>query len=268
MDVLNIRLIAGRKFTDYRESESQNKVIINRTAATALGFEPEKIVGQLIYNDWSEGRTTYEVIGVMENYHQVTLKEEIYPVLFRVPQQATEHHFMTLDVSGKSIASTIGSIAQTWNKINPDTPFEYTFLDEDVKRQYDEDKRIAGVITGFTTIAMIISCLGLYGLSTYMAERRTKEIGIRRVLGATVSQIAGMMSGEFIRLVTVAFVIAVPLSWYGISRWLETFAYKTSVGVSIFLMAGTSALAIALLTVSFESIKTASRNPVNALRNE
>jgi putative ABC transport system permease protein len=101
-----------------------------------------------------------------------------------------------------------------------------------------------------------------------MAERRTKEIGIRRVLGATVSQIAGMMSGEFIRLVTVAFVIAVPLSWYGISKWLETFAYKTSVGVSIFLMAGTSALAIALLTVSFESIKTASRNPVNALRNE
>jgi putative ABC transport system permease protein len=268
MDVLGIKLIAGRKFTDHRDSESHNKVIINRTAAAALGFEPEKIIGQLIYNDGSRGPTTYEVIGVMENYHQVTLKEEIYPVLFRVPQQETNHHFMTVDVNNKNIRSTLSSIEEIWKKVNPDTPFEYTFLDEDIKRQYDEDKRVARIITGFTTIAMIISCLGLYGLSTYIAERRVKEIGVRKVMGASVSQIARMMSGEFIRLVLMAFVIAVPLSWYGITKWLETFAYKTSVGVSIFLMAGAGAMVIALLTVSFESIKAASENPVNALRNE
>ena len=268
MDVLNIRLVAGRKFTENREAESQNKIILNQTAVRELGFDPEKIIGQTLYNDWSEGRTAYEVIGVMEDYHQVTLKEQIYPILFRVPGQNTNHRYLILDIDNESTHGTINNLEATWKKINPDTPFEYTFLDEDVKRQYDEDKRVASIITGFTIIAMIISCLGLYGLSTYMAERRFKEIGVRKVMGATVPQIVQMMSGEFVRLVIVAFAIAVPLSWYGISKWLESFAYKTPVGASIFLMAGASALIIALLTVSFESVKAASGNPVHALRNE
>jgi putative ABC transport system permease protein len=269
MDVLEMKLIAGRKFTDNRNIESQgNKVIVNRTAAKELGFEPDEIVGQTLYNDHTEGRAAYEVIGVMEDYHQEAVKHAIYPLLFRVPDTPAEHHYMIVNVISENTGMTIAEIAEIWKRINPDTPFDYTFLDENVKKQYDDDRRVAQVITGFTIVAMIISCLGLYGLSTYMAERRFKEIGIRKVLGATVSQIVGMMSSEFTRLVTIAFVISVPLAWYGISLWLDGFAYKTTVDFMLFLLAGAAALAIALLTVSFESIRAASGDPVDALRSE
>jgi putative ABC transport system permease protein len=127
---------------------------------------------------------------------------------------------------------------------------------------------MSNIITGFTVIAMIISCLGLYGLSTFMAERRFKEIGVRKVMGASVQQIVGMMSGEFLKLVMIAFFISVPLAWYAIRAWLEAFAYKTPLNFSVFLLAGTGALFIALITISFESLRAASTNPVNALRNE
>jgi putative ABC transport system permease protein len=134
--------------------------------------------------------------------------------------------------------------------------------------QYEEDKRVSKLITSFTIIAMIISCLGLFGLSTYMAERRFKEIGVRKVMGASVNEIMTMMSSEFIRLVLIAFVIAVPLSLYGINRWLENFAYKTPVNAFIFVIAGSGALLIAVITVSFQSFKAASVNPIKSLRTE
>ena len=137
-----------------------------------------------------------------------------------------------------------------------------------MKKQYEEDQRVSAIITAFTIIAMIISCLGLYGLSTFMAERRFKEIGVRKVMGASVTQIASMMSGEFVKLVLIAFVIALPLGWYAIEKWLENFAYKAPVSMSIFAIAGISALVIAVVTVSFESLKAATTNPVNSLRNE
>jgi putative ABC transport system permease protein len=159
-------------------------------------------------------------------------------------------------------------VENIWKSMNTDTPFEYSFLDEDIKKHYEEDKKVSGVITAFTVIAMIISCLGLYGLSTFMAERRFKEIGVRKVMGATVRQIVTMMSGEFVKLVLIAFIISVPLAWYAISTWLEKFPYKTPLDLSVFLSAGTGALLIALLTISFESLRAASTNPVNALRNE
>ena len=159
-------------------------------------------------------------------------------------------------------------IEAAWKSVNQETPFEYSFLDEDIKKQYDEDKRVAGVITSFTVIAIIISCLGLYGLSTYMAERRFKEIGVRKVMGASVGQIMSMMSSEFVRLVTIAFFIAVPLSWLAIQQWLNNFAYKVPVGAGVFIIAGISALFIAIVTVSFQSFRAATTNPVHSLRNE
>src|SRR6185436_12142545 len=166
------------------------------------------------------------------------------------------------------IPATIASFEKTWKVINSDTPFEYAFLDENIQKQYEEDRKVSGVISAFTAIAMIISCLGLYGLSTYMAERRFKEIGVRKVLGANVSQIVAMMSGEFVKLVLIAFLIATPLSWYGINQWLQGFAYKTSADAVVFILGGLGAVLIALFTISFESIRAATGNPVNALRNE
>ncbi len=268
IDVMDMTILAGRNFTVNRESESQNKIILNRTAAKRLGFEPAEIVGQTLYNDKADGREEYEVIGVIEDYHQTSVRDEMFPILFRMPDTNTIHNFMIVETNNESITKAIASMENTWQRINPQVPFEFTFLDESISKQYDEDKRVSQIITAFTIIAMIISCLGLYGLSTYMAERRFKEIGVRKVLGASLSQIVQMMSGEFLKLVFIAFVIAVPLAWYAISAWLENFAYKTPVSVMVFLAAGTSALFIALVTVSFESVRVASGNPVNALRNE
>jgi putative ABC transport system permease protein len=182
--------------------------------------------------------------------------------------EVSEHDYMVLAIQAGQFQRTIERIENIWKRINADTPFEYSFLDEDIKRQYDEDLRVSQMITSFTVIAMIISCLGLYGLSTYMAERRFKEIGVRKVMGASVKEIIAMMSSEFIRLVLIAFIIAVPVSLYGIHQWLENFAYKTPVGISIFILAGVCALLIAMITVSFQSFKAASINPVKSLRTE
>ncbi len=268
MDVMHIDLVAGRKFTDNRTTESRNKIILNEIAVKELGFELQDIVGKFLYNDYSDGKQTFEVIGVMKDYNQWSLKEEIYPLLFRVPPSPSYNNFIVANIQSQNVNETIEGIGAAWKRVNPDTPFEYTFLDENIKKQYEEDKRVSRVISSFTVIAMIICCLGLYGLSTYMAERRFKEIGVRKVMGATVPQIVRMMSGEFVRLVIIAFAVSVPAAWYIIHQWLENFAYKAPVNMLIFLYAGVAALLIALLTVSFESIKAASGNPVQALRNE
>jgi putative ABC transport system permease protein len=175
---------------------------------------------------------------------------------------------MVVDVNADNFKSTISSIEEKWKSLVIDTPFEYSFLDENIQKQYDEDRKVSRIITSFTIIAMFISCLGLYGLSTFMAERRFKEIGVRKVMGASVNQIVGLMSTEFIKLIFIAFVIAVPLAWYAMDKWLEGFAYKVSINMMVFVYAGGIALLIALLTVSFESIKAATVNPVKSLRNE
>lgn len=267
LDVLGINLIAGSKFSDQRDSLSQFRVIINEKAAREFGLTPNKAIGESLFREWQGQLFKFEVIGVMEDYHQSALKEEIYPILFRVAEDSN-CNYAILDIEGEDFTATLSAVEKTWNSVVADTPFEYSFLDEDIQKQYGEDKKISGIITGFTVIAMIISCLGLYGLSTFMAERRFKEIGVRKVMGASVQQIVGMMSGEFLKLVMIAFIISVPLAWYAISAWLEAFAYKTPLDLSVFLIAGSSALFIALITISVESLRAASTNPVKALRNE
>jgi putative ABC transport system permease protein len=264
---MKIKFLAGRNFSEDRASDTRGRIIINKSAAKRLGFEPNEIVGQLLYTDHSTEKESFEVIGVIDDYHHLSLKQEIFPLAYFLSPN-TNYPFMVVSVEMKNINETLEKIETVWRSVNANVPFEYNFLDENIKKQYDDDKKIASVISTFTVIAMIICCMGLYGLSSYMAERRFKEIGVRKVLGATINQIVGMMSGEFVRLVAIAFVIAVPLSWYAINTWLHSFAYKAPVTGWIFAIAGFSALAIALLTVSFESIRAAAGNPVNALRNE
>ncbi|HPM30694.1 MAG TPA: ABC transporter permease [Chryseolinea sp.] len=268
LEMMDIKLIAGRSFNENRSSESNNKLIVNRTTAKRFGLEPDKIVGQPLYFEWQGQKYTFEVVGVMEDYHQTSLKEEIYPTLFEMADSAYRFSHMVVDVNADNFKSTISSIEEKWKSLVIDTPFEYSFLDENIQKQYDEDRKVSRIITSFTIIAMFISCLGLYGLSTFMAERRFKEIGVRKVLGASVNQIVGLMSTEFIKLIIIAFIIAVPLSWYAMDKWLEGFAYKVSISMMVFIYAGGIALLIALLTVSFESIKAATVNPVKSLRNE
>ena len=155
-----------------------------------------------------------------------------------------------------------------WKEIITTTPFESDFLSDNIKRQYQDDQRVSTIILIFTTLAIIISCLGLYGLSVYVAERKVKEIGIRKVMGGSVASIVSLLSMEFIKLILIAMVLAIPIGYYTMDRWLQSFAYKTELGVGVFIMTGIIALIIAWLTVGFESIKAALSNPVKSLRNE
>ena len=268
IELLGLKIIAGRSFTDNREVESNGKVIINRTGAKALGFDPEQAVGQELYSEYQGEKQTYQIIGVLEDYHQVTLKEKINPILLMIKPAGRNYDYAIATLASGKFDETIATIEKTWKSLINDTPFEYSFLDQDIQKQYDEDRKVSKIISSFTIIAMLISCLGLYGLSTYMAERRFKEIGVRKVMGASVNQIVGLMSKEFVRLVIIAIVISVPLALYAMNKWLEGFEYKIQIDALVFVYAGIAALTVALLTVSFESVKAAMGNPVDSLRNE
>ncbi len=268
VQLMDIKIIAGRAFNSNRASESQSKVIVNRTAAKKFGFEPEQMVGQPLFFDWQGKKYSFEVVGVMEDFHQTSLKEVISPVLFEMSARPNNSRYAVVKIKPGSAKESLDLIEKKWKATVKDTPFEYFFLDEHIQKQYLEDKKISTIITSFTIIAMFVSCLGLYGLSSYMTERRFKEIGIRKVMGASVQQIVAMMSAEFVKLVLIAFIIAVPVAWYGMTKWLGSFAYKVSIGWMVFALAGLVALAIALITISFESIKAAMGNPVESLRSE
>jgi putative ABC transport system permease protein len=268
LELLNIRLLAGQSFTESRNLDSNHKFILNRTAVTKLGYTPANIVGQNLHFDWLGRRYDFVVIGVMEDFHQNSLHEEIKPVLFEMERGNRRYDYVVASVASANFEGSVKRMERTWKSLIHDTPFEYSFLDQTVQKQYDEDRRVSGIISSFGIIAMIICALGMYGLSSYMAERRFKEIGIRKVLGASVGQIVIMMSAEFIKLVLIAFVIAVPVAYFGMTRWLDGFAYKVSIGWFVFAMAGLVALAIALITISFESIKSALGNPIDSLKSE
>lgn len=268
IELLGIKMLAGRTFTDNRKAESADKVIINKTSAKRLGFEPVEAVGQHVYFDWQGQHYTFEIVGVMDDYHQTSVKDEIKSVMFQIPSEADDYDNMIVSVETTDFEHAVADFEKIWKAQVNNTPFEYSFLDDNIRKQYDEDKRVSGIITGFTCIAVLISCLGLYGLSTYMAERRFKEIGVRKVMGASVGQIVGLMSSEFIKLVIVAMIISVPLAWYAMGNWLKTFASHIPVDALVFLYAGGAALIIAMITISFESLRAASGNPLNALRNE
>jgi putative ABC transport system permease protein len=268
LDLMGINLIAGRFFSNNRQMDSEGKLIINRTSAKKFGKEPDQMIGQNIFFDWQGQHHKFEVIGVIEDYNQTSLKDPIIPIVFEMAVDETDYNFIVASVNPSEFSRTISAIEQVWTAQVADAPFEYSFLDDDLQKQYNEDQRVSKIITSFAVIAMIVCSLGLYGLSSFMAERRLKEIGVRKVLGASVSQILGMMSKEFVKLVLIAFVIAGPLSWYAMNKWLEGFEYKTPLDISIFILAGLGALAIALFTISYESIKAANTNPARTLRNE
>jgi putative ABC transport system permease protein len=272
-DVLNIKLVAGRPFTANLASD-QDKIIINEASAKALGFTPAQAVGQRVGQSFfmhADGTPVlYEIIGVMQDFHRMSLHEPIEPAFMKLPSPERGEVFgnLVVDIGAGALPEVMANLEKSWKKIVSDTPFDYSFLDENIQKLYRDDQKASSIIITFTCIALVLCCLGLYGLSSYTAERRVKEIGVRKVMGASVQQIVRLMSSEFAKLVCIAIVIAVPLAWYGMVLWLEGFAYKTTINAMVFVSGGMIALVIALATVSFESIRAALRNPADALRNE
>ena len=268
MELLGIKLIAGRPFTNNRQAESDGKLIINRASAKRFGVDPEGMIGRKLYFDWQGQNYNFEVVGVSEDYNQTSLKDPIIPIVFEVADSANQYNYLIASVNPSGFSNTLSTIEETWESQVADAPFEYTFLDENIQRQYKDDERVSKIITDFAVVAMIVCSLGLYGLSSFMAERRLKEIGVRKVMGASVMQIMGMMSREFVKLVLIAIVIATPAAWYAMDTWQQSFEYKAPLDIFIFSYAGIAAIVIALLTISYESLKAANTNPARTLRNE
>lgn len=269
---LGIKLVAGREFiyeTDSMAFSNKNrKIIVNEMSLKELGLSLDKAVGSIIFSEFSGEVYKHEIVGVVSDFHQFSLHENLAPLLFYIPVRPDMYNYLVISASTQDAASITSQLEKTWKEIIPNTPFESAFLSDSVAKQYEEDSRTSLILTIATSLAILISCMGLYGLSIYVAERRIKEIGIRKVMGASVTGIVALLSKEFIKLVIVAFVIAVPLGYYAMNKWLLGFAYKIELNAFVFVFAGFISLMIAWLTVSFESIKAAISNPVKSLRNE
>ena len=237
--------------------------MINEAAARQYGYaNPADAVGKK-FDQW--GRKG-EIIGVVKDFNYISLHRAIEPLT--LPFEAYASRYISLKVKGDDLPKTVAEVGQVWKRLAPHRPFLYSFLDEDFNKQYESDFRFREIFTTFSVLAIMIACLGLLGLATYTAEQRTKEIGIRKVLGADVRTIVGLLSRDFVKLVLVAILLATPVAWYGMNKWLEGFAYQVPIHWWIFGIAGALAVLIALITISFQAIKAALMDPVKSLRSE
>ncbi len=258
---VGIEFIEGETFKTVPDNRLLREFIINEKAIEAM--KVENPVGKS-FKMWD--RDPGVIIGIVKNVHNTSLHREIQPAFY--VQFPYFYNYLIVNLKNENIDSTLGFIRDIVKEINPNFPFEFHFLDENIDRFYQTERQINRIITTFTFLAVFISCLGLFGLSLFMAEQRTKEIGIRKTLGASVSSIVGMMSKAFLILVAVANLIAWPAAYFIMKKWLQNFAYRIDMGLWIFALAASLALFIALLTIAFQSVKAATANPVDSLRYE
>ncbi|WP_224998674.1 ABC transporter permease [Cesiribacter sp. SM1] len=259
-----IEMVAGRPFNEEIRSDAESGFLINEKAVAAFGWaNPEEAIGQKLSAGF--GRDG-EIIGVYKDFHYRSLQASIEPLVMAI--NPNRFSYISLHLKTNDMASTMAFVEQKWKELFPQMPYEYAFLDEEFNKQYAADEKMGQTFLVFTSIAIFIACLGLFGLATFIAQQRTKEIGVRKVLGASVSSIVALLSKDFVKLILVSFVIATPLSYLLISKWLENFAMRISIGWPTFAVAGITILLIALLTVSFQSLKAALANPVRNLRSE
>ena len=262
MKQYGMKLIAGRYFSkEFRTDDSA--VIFNKRGFEQLGVDkPEDVIGKKI-DFWG---SQYTIVGVADNFHQQSLREAYEPLIFRLVPDISG--YMSIKTPASSAAETITLVKSNWNKFFPGNTFDYFFLDDHFDQQYKADQRFGQVFGLFTLLAILVACLGLFGLASFTTIQRTKEIGIRKVLGASVLKILKLLYREFAILLVIAFVIAIPLAWLTVASWLQGYAFRTGIHWSYFLIPFIVILLVALLTVSFQSIRAAIANPVKSLRTE
>lgn len=263
LEAYEMKMAAGRNFS--KEFGSDNRTaILNETSIKQLGIEsPEAAIGQRIVRGGSD---TLEIIGVVKDFHHQGLQKAHNPILILL--RPTAASFYSLKVQSPNLREVTAQIEQSWRGTFPQTPFDYFFLDEFFNKQYQSDIQFGRVFSSFSMLAILIACLGLLGLASYSVLQRTKEIGIRKILGASGLNIVRLISKDFLKLVAVAIILAVPVAWYLMNNWLDTFAYRIQIQWWVFVLAGIAALAIALLTVASQAFRAAATNPVESLRSE
>jgi hypothetical protein len=259
-ETLGIEMAEGRTFSKDFATDAEEAYIVNEELARQMGMEQP--VGKR-FAFWEEWGT---IVGVAKDFHFQSVHNKINPISFKLNPGWLRRLYVR--IKPDDIPATIGFMENTWSKIVPDYPFEYRFLDESVEELYKSEQQMSAITNYFTILGIFIACLGLFGLAAFMAERRTKEIGIRKVLGASVPKLIYLLSSEFLKWVLVANIIAWPVAYLVAHRWLQNFAYRTNIHAGIFLLAAALSLFIALATVSFKALKTATANPAKALRYE
>lgn len=259
IETLDIKMAEGRSFSRDFGAED-DKIIFNETAIKVMGIQDP--IGKKV-NMWGQEKT---IVGVTKDFFANSIHETIRPMLFRFSPERTSQIVFKI-AKGKE-AAAIARIEGLYSEFNPGYPFNYSFMDDNYQKLYESEQRVATLSRYFAGIAILISCLGLFALAMFNARQRAKEIGVRKVLGASVSKIVLLLSGDFLKLTVFAVIIAFPLSWYGVNKWLESYAYKADLDYSIFIYSFLGILLITLLTVGYQAIKAALVNPVNSLKNE
>ena len=258
MEMLDIKMINGRRFSRQSDTASSG-IILNKAAVYAMGLKDP--IGKTV-DFWG---SSYQIIGIADNFHFESLYEKVKPCLVRCVPAGNN---ILVKVLAGNERPAIEKIRILYQKYNQRLPFEYTFLDQDYQAIYTSEGRVAVLSQSFAGLAIIISCLGLFGLAAFTAQRKQKEIGIRKVVGARVSKVVVMLSKDFLKLVLIAVLVAFPLAWWAMNQWLQSFAYRINIGVGVFVIAGASIIVITLFTISFQAIKAALINPVESLRSE
>lgn len=262
----SIEMAAGRNFSPQFSTDSA-AMIMNESAVKAYGFkDPQNALGKRVIRQNSDRGTNipYTVIGVVKDFHFKSLHEQITPLLMVLHPESG----LIIKTKTKDVAGLLATIKKRWKDFGPEEPADYAFLDDLYNKTYDAEQKTGRILNIFAVLTILVACMGLFGLATYTAEQRAKEIGIRKVLGASVSQVTNMLSKEFIKLVLIACVVAFPLSYWAMTKWLQDFAYRINISWWVFVVAGFAALLIALITVSFQAIKAALANPAKSLRTE
>jgi putative ABC transport system permease protein len=264
LETIGLEIIDGRDFAREFTSDPKESVIVNETLVKEMGWD--SAVGKQI-RTFMGRKEPLTVVGIAKDFHFESLRTQIKPAIFYIdPRNQLE--FIYVKISPDDIRATLGYLETTWKKNTPNFPFMYSFLDEEFHKLYRMEERWQQIIRNTSIIAIVISCLGLFGLSALAIARRTKEIGIRKVLGASVSGLTRMVSMDFLKLVIFANLIAWPLAYYAMNRWLRSFAFRIDIKLWVFLLAAVIATAIALLTVGLQAAKAALANPVESLRYE
>jgi putative ABC transport system permease protein len=263
IDLFKMKVVAGRGFSKNFGTDSTQAMVLNESAVKLLGYSsPQEAIGKR-YKQWgNEG----EIIGVIKDFHFRSLQQQINPLSLRMSREY--YNLLSVNISPVNLPATIAAIEKKWKELIPSWPFNYYFMDEFFDRQYRAEDRFGKLFLNFSILAILISCLGLVGLASYSAMQRTKEIGIRKVMGASVANIVGLLSKDFLKLLPIAALIAFPVAGFVMNNWLQDFAYRESLPWWAFVLAGVLATVVALFTIGFQAIKAAVANPVKSLRSE
>ncbi len=261
VEALNLKIVEGRNFSPTEHATDVSAFLVNQSAVKALGWQTA-LGKKLRRGNGIEG----PIIGVVSDFHIGSLKQEIKPLV--LPYLHRFPMYIAIRLHPGNVTEAIAAVEGIWKKSAPNQPFSYTFLDQDYARLYHREQQMSHIFQIFSGLAILIACLGLFGLVAFTTQQRTKEIGIRKILGASVSNILYLLSKDFLKLVIIANLIAWPIAYYAMNQWLQSFAYRINLGISTFILSGLIALLIALLTVSYQAVKAARANPVEALRYE